>query len=292
MNHPRSHVLDHAENCDFVHGLMEKRLARGEIDLPLLPEIAVRVMRLNGGDHGSAMQLAEIIDTDAALTVQVLRVAASAANRPLTPIVSLRQAVIWLGFEHVANIVFTMALQSKILNVPGHNQKARRLWRHALASALWARHLAHMLARDAAVSYLGGLLHTIGKLVALAAVHDLALRAQAKLAFEEYDLLIEIFHRPIGALVVADWALPEPVRFAVTRWEAYAGAGEHRLDCNIVQVAHLLANFTLDDCLQDARELLTLNPAYLDLGFEAEDAEALFDAVGSIRADLESHLPN
>jgi HD-like signal output (HDOD) protein len=292
MNRSNLHALDHTENCDFVHGLLEKRLARGEIDLPLLPEVAIRVMRINASDLSSAVELAEIIDADATLTAQVLRVAASAAKRPLTPIVTLRHAVTWLGFDQVANIAFTMALQGRILNVPGQNHKARRLWRHALACALWSRHISHMLAREAAEGYLSGLLHTIGKPVALAAVHDLAGRSQAKLSFEEYDLLIEIFHRHLGALVVRDWGLPEGVQVAATQWEAYAGAGERRLDCNIVHVAHLLANFTLDDGLQDARGLLTLNPAYLDLGFKAEDESALFDAAGSIGKDLASYLPN
>jgi HD-like signal output (HDOD) protein len=291
MSRSNSHVLDQTENCDFVHGLFEKRLGRGEIDLPLLPEVAIRVMRVNAGDRSSAVQLAEIIDADATLTAHVLRVAASAAERPLKPIVTLRHAVTWLGFDRVADIAFTMALQGRILNVPGQNHKARRLWRHALACALWSRHISRMLAREAAESYLSGLLHTIGKPVALAAAHDLARRSQTKLSSEEYDLLIEIFHRHLGALVVKDWGLPEVVQVAATQWEAYAGAGELRLDCNIVHVAHSLANFTVDDCLQDARGLLTLNPAYLDLGLRAEDESALFDAGRWIVEDLESYLP-
>jgi HD-like signal output (HDOD) protein len=291
MSQPHSHVLDHTENCDFVHGLLEKRLARDEIDLPLLPEVAIRVMRLNASERSSALQLAEIIDADATLTAHVLRVAATAARRPLTPVVTVRNAVTWLGFDQVANIAFTMALQGKILNVPGQNQKARRLWRHALACALWARHISHMLAREAAEGYLSGLLHAIGKPVALGAVHDLAGRSQTKLSFEEYDLLIEIFHRHIGARVVKNWGLPEVVQVAATQWEAYTGAGEWRVDCNIVHVAHLLANFTLDGCLEQARDLLILNPAYLDLGLQAEDEAALFDAATSIDEDLESYLP-
>ena len=35
-----------------------------------------------------------------------------------------------------------------------------------------------------------------------------------------------------------------------------------------------------------------MNPAYLDLGFKAEDESALFDAAGSIGKDLASYLPN
>ena len=75
----------------------------------------------------------------------------------------MQQAVAWLGFDEVSSIAFTLAVQGKILNVHGQYYKARRLWRHSLASALWSRHLALMLARDPGVYYLCGLLHGIGK---------------------------------------------------------------------------------------------------------------------------------
>ncbi len=291
MSSTNLHVLDRSENCDFIHGLFERRLARNEIELPLLPEVAIRVMRLARSEDASAAQLADIINADQALTMYVLRVAASAAKRPATPIVSLHHAVSWLGFEEVADIAFTLALQGKMLNIPGQNQKARRLWRHALASALWARHLGSMLARDAGMSYLCGLLHTIGKPVALGAAHELAQRAQVKLTGDEYDRLVETFHRHIGTQVLAAWGMPEPVITVAAHWEAYAAAGESRLDCNVVNVADRLANCTLNDSIRVSRDLLVVEPAYQDLGFADLDAIALFDAAGSINADLDTYLP-
>ena len=85
------------------------------------------------------------------------------------------------------------------------------MWRHSLASALWSRQLAHMLARETGLCYLCGLLHNIGKVVTLSAVHELAQRAGKKLTGEDYDRLIETFHRHVGARVVTAWALPPPV---------------------------------------------------------------------------------
>ncbi len=284
-------TLVRSENCDFIHGLLERRLARDDIGLPLLPEVAIRVMRLARSESAGAGQLADIINADQALTMYVLRVAASAAKRPASPIVSLAPAISWLGFDEVANIAFTLALQGKLLNIPGQNQKARRLWRHALASALWARHLGSMLARDAGVSYLCGLLHTIGKPVTLGAVHDLAQRAQVKLSGEEYDRLVETFYRHVGTQVVAAWGLPAVVIAAAAHWEAYAAAGDLALDCAVVNVAHRLANYTLTDSIRLSRDLLLAEPAYQDLGFGAVDSIALFDAAGSINADLDTYLP-
>ena len=94
--------LDDGHNCGLVHDLLEERLRAGTLDLPLLPEIAIRVMRLASGERTSAGRLAAIIQADPALTMYVLRVAASAAKRPSGALVSLHHAVTWLGFDEVA----------------------------------------------------------------------------------------------------------------------------------------------------------------------------------------------
>jgi HD-like signal output (HDOD) protein len=289
-NEPSSDQPDELDNCDIVHGLLEGYLARDELTVPLLPEVAVRVMRAGPKDGANAQQLADIIHADPALTMYVLRIAQSAAKRPATPILSLPHAVAWLGFDEVANIAFTLALQGKMLDVKGQQHKARRLWRHSLATALWSRQLAHMLAQEAGICYLCGLLHNIGKVVTLGAVHELAQRAGKKLASEEYDRLIETFHRHIGARVVTAWALPSPVPTVISQWEAYASAGGARLESNVVNVAHRLADFTLLDSTQLARDLLLTDEAYRDLGLTLADGEPLFEATAAINAELDRYL--
>ena len=289
-NKPSGAPPDELDNCEFVHGLLERYLASDELAVPMLPEVAVRVVRAVPNDSVNAGQLADIINADPALTMYVLRVAASAAKRPASPIVSLTHAVAWLGFDEVANIAFTLALQGKMLDVKGQQHKARRLWRHSLASALWSRQLAHMLAREAGMCYLCGLVHNIGKVVTLGAVHDLAERAGRKLSGEDYDRLIETFHRHIGARVVTAWALPSPVLTVTSQWEAYAAAGPARFESNVVNVAHALADFTLLESTPLARAVLVANPAYRDLGLTPEVGEALFDSAAAINAELDRYL--
>jgi HD-like signal output (HDOD) protein len=279
-----------ANDCEIVHGLLEHCLAGDELTVPLLPEVAVRVARASSKDSINAQQLADIIAADPALTMYVLRIAASAAKRPESPIVSLAHAIAWLGFDEVANIAFTVALQGKLLDVKGQQHKARRLWRHSLASALWSRQLAHMLARETGMCYLCGLLHNIGKVITLSAVHELAQRAGKKLASEDYDRLIETFHRHVGARVMTAWALPSPLLTVTSQWEAYAAAGSARFECNVINVAHRLADFTLHESTQLARDLLVTDAAYRDLGLTAADGEPLFDSAAAISAELDRFL--
>jgi len=283
--------METAENCDFIHGLFERRLARQELDVPLLPEAAMRIMRASVDDAPNARRFADIIAADAALTMHVLRVASSPGKRPAAPVSSLAHAIAWLGVGEVANIAFTLALQGKMLCVPGQYSRARGYWRHALGSALWSKHIAQLLRADAGQAHLCGLLHEIGKPVTLGAVHELAQRAQTKLAAEEYERLIETFHRHVGAQVAALWGLPDFVVAASAQWEAYEAAGAARRLCNIVNLAHRLTDCAFGDASPLARDLLLDAQVCKDLGFAPEDAGALFDAAGAIGAELDSYLP-
>jgi HD-like signal output (HDOD) protein len=273
-----------------VRGLVEQYIAGDELPIPTLPTVAVRVVRSGTGNAGDAHLLADIIHTDSALTQYVLKIASSAAKRPSMPITSLQHAIAWLGIDEVANIAFTLALQGKMLHVEGQHRKARRLWRHALASALWARHLSHMLQQETGLCYLCGLLHTIGRAVTLGAIHEVAERAGMQLGGSEYDCLIEHFQRDVGRRVISAWALPPPVPAVVARWDSYAAAGALRWECNVVNVAHKLADFTLHEPAMLTRELLVLDQGYRDLGLSAQNAEPLFDSNVAINAELDRYL--
>jgi HD-like signal output (HDOD) protein len=289
MQHPSADSPPSLDALEMVRDLLQRYLACDELAIPLLPDVAVRVVR-NGKNNGNAQMLADIIHADPALTMYVLRIAASAVKRPASPIASLQHAVAWLGLDEVANIAFTLALQGKMLDVKGQQRKARRLWRHSLASALWSRQLAHMLARETGLCYLSGLLHNIGKVVTLGAVHEVAQRAGQSLSSPEYDCLIEVFNRDVGNRVLSAWSLPPPVPSVIARWETYRTAGDVQWESNVVNVAHKLADFILHEPSMLKRDLLVIDQGYRDLGLSAEDAAPLFESAGSINSELDRYL--
>jgi HD-like signal output (HDOD) protein len=277
-------------SLDAVRSLVEGHIARGLLAIPSLPTVAVRVVGSGTKACANAHLLADIIHADGALTDYVLRIASSAAKRPTMPITSLQHAIAWLGLDDVANIAFTLALQGKMLHVEGQQRKARRLWRHSLASALWARQLAHMLARETGLCYLCGLLHNIGRAVALGAVHDIAEGAGIHLDGNEYDCLIDVLQHEVSERVIAAWALPPPVPAVLARWNSYASAGALRWECNVVNLAHKLADFTLHEPAMLTRDLLVSDQSYRDLGLSAPDADPLFDSIVDINAELDRYL--
>ncbi|HEY2676672.1 MAG TPA: HDOD domain-containing protein [Steroidobacteraceae bacterium] len=282
--------MQELESPDRLRGLVERHLARNGLAIPKLPEVAVRVVESGTTKAGNAQVLADIIHSDAILTEYVLHIVASAAKRPALPIASLQHAIAWLGIDEVANIAFTLALQAKILHVEGQQRRARRLWRHSLASALWSRQVARRLGGETGVCYLCGLLHNIGKAVTLGTVHDVAQLAEQGLDRDDYDRLIELFHRDVGRRVISAWALPPPVPMVIAHWEDYASAGAVLWESNVVNVAHKLADFTLHEPEMMKRDVFMMDKGFRDLGLSAQDAVQLFDATAEIIAEMDRYL--
>jgi len=290
MPDDRPEHMDVVDNAALVERLLQINLEDDELDLPALPEVAVRIIRNGTANSANAQLLAEIINEDRELNAHVLGIAASAAKRPVTPISSLQHAVAWLGFDEVANIAFTAALQSRMLDVDGQKEKARRLWRHALASALWSRHLAQLLNAPIGLCYLSGLVHGIGKVVTLGALNNLSRRAMLPLAPPEFDRLIEVFHRSIGIRVVRAWQLPAPVLDITLHWETCQALTTARAEATLVNVAHRLADYLLFEPTPRAREAIVTDPVYRDLGLSAADGDAIFATAGDVNAELDRHL--
>jgi HD-like signal output (HDOD) protein len=277
------------ETDDFeaVRTLLGRGLDHGTFAVPELPEVAVRIVESR--ESANAHQLADVIKADRALSMYVLRIAASAPNRAVMPIVSLQHAVAWLGLDEVANMAFTLALQARMLDVPGHQRKARRLWRHSLASALWSRQLALLLGRETGICYLCGLLHDIGKAVTLRAASDLALLSRRSLSSVQYDRLLEEFHRQVAACVVVRWQLPAPIIAVATRWDPGAD-GSARVECNIVDVARRLADSTVEGAAFPTHELLASDASFRRLGLSSQEAGPLLELAADINAELDRYL--
>jgi putative nucleotidyltransferase with HDIG domain len=286
MRNPRHVPASEDDRCGLVRSLLAQSLERGTFVVPRLPEAAVRIVELR--ENANAQQLSAVIKADPALTMYILRIAASAPNRAAMPIVSLTHAVAWLGLDEVANMAFTLALQPKMLDVPGQQRKARRLWRHSLASALWSRQLALALEREPGLCYLCGLLHDIGKAVTLREAHELARWSGTLLESSDYDRIVDEFHREVAACVVTTWGMPEAIVAVATRWGAPCGAA--RFECGIVNAARSLADCTAQGAALPTLQRLAEDAAFRELGLRAEAAASILECDRAVNAELDRYL--
>ncbi len=252
------------EDLQRVRNEMAALVRRGQIELPMLPEHAARVVALAGSKDADAASLAGLIMSDQALAAQVMKVARSAAYKPASPISSLQHAVAWLGLGEVADIAFTAAIRGRLLAVPGQRDRAQHMWKVSVAAAIWSREIAALSRRYSEVTYLCGLLHDIGKPVALLASADVAACVGARLTDDDYEALIHEFHAPLGVLLAERWKLPEAVATCIRCWPDYQTAEEFADEVPVVHLAHHVAELMLSQGAEYTREALRDNPV-LDL---------------------------
>ncbi len=289
MSIERVRQLVEADNYEFIRGLFVGQMTRGELDLPMLPEIAARVVAVAGSPDADASGLARMIAGDQALAAHVMRVATSAIYQPRHPIESLQHAISWLGMAEVSDIAFTVAVQGKLLNVPGRRARVQRMWKQAVGTAQWARLVADSAGCQGEPSYLAGLLHEIGKPAALQAIAELSRRSKTPLSEDEVDKLVAEFHTTVGTQLAGAWKLPDAVVGVVGGWRNWAEATERRDACATVYLAHHLSEHMLANSGSLAADALASDPVSAHFGWGLPEILGLCGHTEHIRAVIDGY---
>jgi putative nucleotidyltransferase with HDIG domain len=134
-------------------------------DLPVLPDVAVDVLRLTSDPGVSITDLSEHIQQDPALTARILKVSNSPFYGLTQNVGTLKLALVILGVREVRNIVLGVSVFDSFSNSPAE-PLTRSLWRHSVEVAALSKKLGATLAPGLqAEDFISGLLHDIGKLV-------------------------------------------------------------------------------------------------------------------------------
>ena len=109
--------------------------------LPPFPQVAVRVLELTSNENVQLHQICDLISSDSAFASEVLTVANSLLYAPRYPASSILQAVAVLGANTLQGMCITVAVRAYLGKSISH-PAMRNLWRHNLACALIAQHMA------------------------------------------------------------------------------------------------------------------------------------------------------
>lgn len=184
-------------------------LENGTLEIPTLPEIALKIRNMIDDPNVSADSLIRLLSTDPSISAQIIKTANNAAFSNGNPVNDLRSAVSRLGYRMLHNMVMLIAM-SKLFKAssPLINQELKRLWDHsrevAANSYVLALQQSHLKPEQA---MLAGLLHDLGALP-LCMYAD---RHHPRLDQETLDGLIRKFHTEIGAKLLASWHFPSEV---------------------------------------------------------------------------------
>lgn len=275
------------DRADELRHVLARRLDEGELDLPLLPHVANQVLTLAHDPNADAGKLATLIQQDQALAAQILRIANSPAYLPRSPIVSLQQAIAWLGLNMLAGIAFSVSLQSGVFKIVGYEREVKMLWCHALATGLYGKEIARRLRHNVENAFLCGLLHAIGKPLILHMLVGDRQRSM-RLPWPVLEPLLNEFHIPAGVRLAEAWALPDPVQETIRFYQddRYHEARSPTKGAVITCLADHLATFLLDPTEMEEDALRAL-PVIRDLNLYPEDLTALLDLADTVRSSVE-----
>lgn len=229
---------------------LERSLAGQSLNLPSLPEVALKIRNALANENVSIAEIARLIGSDPALAARILKTANSALfYRGTNPITSVHGAVSQLGHRMVRNVALSYAAQQVFIGYGSQTVRSllSAIWQHSVHTAA----LAHMLARvrtrlNPDDAFLAGLLHEVGKLYILMRVKDSLERIASEAAFLT---VLEDWHPRLGRAVIETWGLPLELADAIGDHQTCAlEAPEPPRLTDVVAVANYLAEHSEQAC--------------------------------------------
>lgn len=220
------------------------------LDLPPLSLASAGIAAMAADGEANTAVLAQLVERDPTVAANVLRVANSAALAPRIPIVTMTQAIAWLGMSEIQSIATAVTVRSRLFASAVHGELLKDMWRTAVATAYWAREIARPRRLAVDLAHLCGLLHRIGRPVVLRCLAQAPDGSESRLAAGERRQLVERFEQAAGVALCSVWNLPEPVSTTIGHWRVVAYTGPWERQIRQVRLAALLAARTLGNDLE------------------------------------------
>jgi HD-like signal output (HDOD) protein len=277
----QSAVVVSALHAQAAHAFMGESLVSPQNIAPM-PRVCAQLAELTAQHAADATQLARLIQSDAALAGEIMRVANSPALRPRSPIVSLQQAVSWLGVAEVRNIAMAVMLRGEVFSAPGHEPESEELWREAWLAGLWAKEIARERRKHVESAFLAALMHRTGAALALKILSGFEVQQRTVMDAQTFAGLVNEFEPRFGRLLMSNWRLPDDVQDAASDWRDYRSSTHGDL-AGTVHAAHLLATHTLHPQLLD-EALVIESPVFEQLGVFPDDRRQLLTRRDHVRS--------
>ncbi|HXP66198.1 MAG TPA: HDOD domain-containing protein [Steroidobacteraceae bacterium] len=264
-----------------AHGFLSDSLASPQSIAPM-PRVCAQLAELTAQGTTDAAQLAKLIQSDASLAGEIMRVANSPALRPRSAIVSLQQAVSWLGVAEVRNIAMAVMLRGEVFTAPGHEPESEELWREAWLAGLWAKEIARERRKHVESAFLAALMHRTGAALALKILSGFESNQRTVLDARIFADLVAEFEPRFGRMLMSNWRLPDDVQNAASEWREYRKSSHGDL-AGTVHAAHLLATHTLHPQIL-IEEVVIEDPVFEQLGVFPDDRRQMLSKRDHVRS--------
>ena len=157
----------------FLGGIQKRWHAR-ELELPVMPAAALRMLSMLRTGEAPLAHFVELIESDPALTVELLRSANSALFSPGRVVTSLEESVRRIGLKRLESLLIMTHLKKKILKGSAIQDKAALLMELVSPVGVVATQLTRSGGTEDNLAFLRGALLHVEHMVILGAVSDVA----------------------------------------------------------------------------------------------------------------------
>jgi len=194
--------------------IVDHHLNSSNVRLPVFSATAMRIQQEIAKEEPDIRFIEKMIVSDQSLTAKVLSVSNSSFYKGLSQVSTVRNAIVRMGVNEVANIVALVTHENNFRSKdPFLHDIMRKLWRHALGCAMGAHWLAKEcgLHSSAHESFFAGLLHDVGKLFILSVIDDLKYSEKMDIPLSDAMLIeaMNSLHTGHGSSLLNHWNLPE-----------------------------------------------------------------------------------
>jgi len=245
-------------------------LNEGKLLLPSLPEVAVRIGEAVLNEDSDARSIADLIETDPAIALKILKAANSARYGGVSQVVNVSEAVARLGMQNTRTLVVTFALRElfRTRSKPLESQM-QALWEHSRRIAALSQVLGEKVGGfNSHEALLAGLVHDIGSLAVIGYARGFPDVADNPVAL---SLSIQTMRTQLGGMILANWQLPlalvTAAKEAENWYREHTGVPDYA-DLVVVAQLHEGVGGDIDPARVPALTRLGLTPGELDRGLE------------------------
>lgn len=259
-----------------VQDELASAVSKDQLDLPTLPEVALRIRDAAEDENISVQSLAAVISEDPGLSGRMIKVANSPMYRAANTIEDINTAVGRLGIDFTASLATGMAMAQMFQATSDViDRKLRKVWSRAAEvagiSGVLAKNFTRLRSDQAA---LAGLTHIIGVLPILSWAEDHPELVRDSLTL---DKVIDSIHGSLGTMILQSWDFPEEMAMVPSQYTEFSRKVAEPDLVDVVMVANLqtLAGTDHPFTQLDWQEIQAFHNLGLDPDMEASQLEDL-----------------
>ncbi len=193
-------------NLEFIKFVI-KLIKNNDIEIPVLPEVANKIIALSGDENAEFSDYAEVVRNDPSITLKVIKLANSPIYRGLRDVSDISLALSRIGIDGIKEIVLTDSLNSIIFKNQEYKKHIDKIWKDSVLTALLASRISKYFKMNTSLIYTISLVHRIGSIL----IFDIVERFNKITDFEHFlkdDFALRVsraFNKRLTVKILENW---------------------------------------------------------------------------------------